>query len=109
MLAARILLGKDFHAMFRWLNRDGFQANIPDSVANTRKSVCIPWKNGCAKTAGTSAGSGSEPRRINEAARCRPVAADTLVGPLQHALSARVPGCRRTGRMAVRFGFLNNL
>ena len=29
MLAARILLGKDFHAMFRWLNRDGFQANIP--------------------------------------------------------------------------------
>jgi len=30
MLAARILLGKDFHAMFRWLNRDGFQANIPE-------------------------------------------------------------------------------
>jgi hypothetical protein len=28
MLAARILLGKDFHAMFRWLNREGFQANI---------------------------------------------------------------------------------
>jgi uncharacterized protein YbjT (DUF2867 family) len=30
MLAARILLGKDFHAMFRWLNHDGFQANIPE-------------------------------------------------------------------------------
>ena len=30
MLAARILLGKDFHAMFRWLNRGGFQANIPE-------------------------------------------------------------------------------
>jgi uncharacterized protein YbjT (DUF2867 family) len=30
MLAARILLGKDFHAMFRWLNRDGFQANISE-------------------------------------------------------------------------------
>ena len=30
MLAAGILLGKDFHAMFRWLNRDGFQANIPE-------------------------------------------------------------------------------
>ena len=30
MLAARILLGRDFHAMFRWLNRDGFQANIPE-------------------------------------------------------------------------------
>jgi uncharacterized protein YbjT (DUF2867 family) len=30
MLAARILLGKDFHAMFRWLNRDAFQANIPE-------------------------------------------------------------------------------
>jgi uncharacterized protein YbjT (DUF2867 family) len=30
MLAARILLGKDFHAMFRWLNRDGFHANISE-------------------------------------------------------------------------------
>jgi uncharacterized protein YbjT (DUF2867 family) len=30
MLAARILLGKDFHAMFRWLNRDGFQPNISE-------------------------------------------------------------------------------
>jgi uncharacterized protein YbjT (DUF2867 family) len=30
MLAYRILLGKDFHAMFRWLNRDGFHANIPE-------------------------------------------------------------------------------
>ena len=30
MLAARILLGKEFYAMFRWLNRDGFQANIPE-------------------------------------------------------------------------------
>ena len=30
MLAARMLLGRDFHAMFRWLNRDGFQANIPE-------------------------------------------------------------------------------
>ena len=30
MPAARILLGKDFHAMFRRLNREGFQANIPE-------------------------------------------------------------------------------
>jgi hypothetical protein len=28
--ATRILLGKEFYAMFRWLNRDGFQANIPE-------------------------------------------------------------------------------
>ena len=30
MLAARLLLGKEFYAMFRWFNRDGFQANIPE-------------------------------------------------------------------------------
>ena len=30
MLAVRLLLGKEFYAMFRWFNREGFQANIPE-------------------------------------------------------------------------------
>jgi len=30
MLAVRFLLGKEFYAMFRWFNREGFQANIPE-------------------------------------------------------------------------------
>jgi len=30
MLGARIVLGEEFYAMFRWLNRDGFRANIPE-------------------------------------------------------------------------------
>jgi uncharacterized protein YbjT (DUF2867 family) len=30
MLAVRLLLGKEFYEMFRWFNKSGFQANIPE-------------------------------------------------------------------------------
>jgi hypothetical protein len=30
MPAVRLLLGKEFYAMFRWFNRDGFHANISE-------------------------------------------------------------------------------